>query len=122
VDYLFTSRRLHVAQQPKNEQHDENRSKSAATDIHVILRGYMRRYRIADTWLIGADGGYLTYPDTSGMTGPHLAPLIVCAVSSSKGGTFTARSRECPAWTCWARRSRDARAYGILRTFRDLAP
>jgi hypothetical protein len=74
VDYLFTSRRSNVAQQPKNEQHDENRSKSAATDIHVILRGYMRRYRTSDTWLIGADGGYLTYRDTSRMTGPHLAP------------------------------------------------
>jgi len=59
-----------VAQQPKNEQRDENRSKSAATDIHVILRGYMRPYRISDTRLIGADGGYFTYPDTRGMTGP----------------------------------------------------
>jgi hypothetical protein len=43
-------------------------SKSVVTDIHVILRGYMRRYRMSVTWLISADRGSLTYRGISGMT------------------------------------------------------
>lgn len=34
---LLTSRGSHPAQQPKNEKNDENGSKNAAADIHVIL-------------------------------------------------------------------------------------
>src|ERR1700719_2677432 len=44
VDCLLTSSRSHSAHHPKNENNEQNGSQDAATDIHLILRGFTRLY------------------------------------------------------------------------------
>lgn len=44
VDCLLTSGRSHSAHHPKNEKNEQNGSKDAATDIHVILHRFMTLY------------------------------------------------------------------------------
>src|ERR1700730_17958920 len=41
VDCLSTSRRSHSAHHPKNQNNEQNGSKKAATEIHVILHGFI---------------------------------------------------------------------------------
>src|ERR1700736_5636500 len=44
VDCLSMPRRSHSAYEPNNEKNDQNGSKNAATDVHVILREFRRLY------------------------------------------------------------------------------